>query len=299
MPLISVIIPTYNHAHYLGEAIESALDQPGMATEVLVVDDGSTDDPAAVAARFPDVRLVSQANGGLAAARNTGWRNSGGAFLVFLDADDRILPGALAANLQPMEKHPRCAFGYGRYRFMGPDGTLRREAAFGNIGIDPFNTFLRGNAVGMHATVMYRRQAFEESGGFDPTLRACEDYDLYLRLARRHPVACEPTLIADYRIHDGNMSRNNPFMLDWALTALRRQKEAARQDPLHWSAYRQGVRNWKRYYAGQQLARACNSPDVGSARDLVRMAWRAPRELASLTAKSLTRCRPGLSARRV
>jgi glycosyltransferase involved in cell wall biosynthesis len=264
----------------------------------VVVDDGSSDDPASVVARFPAVRLLRQANAGLAAARNAGWRNSSAPFLVFLDADDRLLQGALSANLRLLNEQPRCAFAYGRYRFIAPDGTPRREAFSVAVGEDAFATFLRGNAVGMHATVMYRRQALEASGGFDPALRACEDYDLYLRLSRHHPVACGPSLIADYRIHDSNMSHNGPFMLDWALAVLRRQEQAARADPLHWSAYRQGIRNWKRHYAEQQLARTWRSPDLASARDLVRIGWRAPATVPSVAIRALVGARPGLRRRR-
>jgi GT2 family glycosyltransferase len=297
-PLVSIVIPTYNHAHYLREAIESALAQADAESEIVVVDDGSADDPAAVVAAFPSVRLLRQANAGLAAARNAGWRNSNGSFLVFLDADDRLLQGALFANLRLLNEQPRCAFAYGRYRFIGPDGTLRREAFSVAVGEDAFATFLRGNPVGMHATVMYRREPLEASGGFDPALRACEDYDLYLRLSRQHPVACGPAVIADYRIHDSNMSNQNPFMLDWALAVLRRQEQAARADPLHWSAYREGVRNWKRHYAEQQMARIRTSPDLASARDLTRIAWRAPGAVAGLAARALAARRPRLRRRR-
>src|SRR5262245_20604446 len=94
-PLVSVIIPCYNHAHYLGEAIESVLAQTVQDFEIIVVDDGSTDSTADVAARYPRVRYVRQNNQGLSAARNTGIKHGLGRFLVFLDADDLLLPGAL------------------------------------------------------------------------------------------------------------------------------------------------------------------------------------------------------------
>ena len=97
-PLVSVVIPTYNHAHYLSEAIGSAASRQGLAPEIIVVDDGSSDDPAAVVSRHPGVRLIRQPNAGLAAARNTGWRQADSPHVVFLDADDRLLPGALASG---------------------------------------------------------------------------------------------------------------------------------------------------------------------------------------------------------
>jgi glycosyltransferase involved in cell wall biosynthesis len=293
-PLVSVVIPTYNHAHYLSEAIESARTQQGLAPEIIVVDDGSSDDPAAVVSRHRGVRLIHQPNAGLAAARNTGWRQADGPHVVFLDADDRLLLGALERNLKLLQSHPSSAFVYGRYRFIGADGAWRKDAYFVEVGEDPFATFLRGNAIGMHATVMYRREALEQSGGFDPALRACEDYDLYLRLSRRFPVACQPDLVAEYRMHGSNMSRNNPFMLDWALEALRRQAPLARDRPAWAEAYREGVRNWKRHYAKQQLGRVWTAPDARSLLDLARIAWRAPLAVVSVASPALRRRLPAI-----
>lgn len=294
--LVSIIIPTYNHAHFLGEAIESALSQPGAPIEVIVVDDGSTDDPASVVSRYPGVRLIRQENAGLAAARNAGWRAAVGRYLVFLDADDRLVPGAVPSNLDFFARHPTCGFVYGRYRFIGPDGMVRNDASFVGIGPDPFASFLAMNTIGMHATVMYRREAVEEAGGFDPTLRACEDYDLYLRLSRLHPVASRPELIAEYRIHGANMSRDVPFMLTWALATLRRQKPAALGNPAHRRAYRAGIRAWKRLYAEQQLRRTWTRPSPRSILALLKIARAAPEQVLTGAAKSLLRIQRRLRA---
>src|SRR5438046_2433118 len=94
---VGVVITTYNHAAFLGPAIESALAQTEPAAAVLVVDDGSTDDSASVAAKHPGVRVIRQSNRGLAAARNAGLREHTTDKLIFLDADDRLLPHAVAA----------------------------------------------------------------------------------------------------------------------------------------------------------------------------------------------------------
>ncbi len=112
---VSIVITTYNDARFLAEAIESALGQTVSACEVIVVDDGSRDDPVPVVSRYPQVRLIRQCNQGLAAARNTGWRAARGAYVVFLDADDRLMPGALASNLRRFDERPECAFVYGSY----------------------------------------------------------------------------------------------------------------------------------------------------------------------------------------
>jgi glycosyltransferase involved in cell wall biosynthesis len=292
-PRISVLMPCFNHGAFIGDAIASVLGQTLDAAEIIVVDDGSKDSPEMVVSRYPGVRLIRQQNAGLAAARNAGWRACTGALVVFLDADDRLLPGALEANLRLLEANPGSGFVYGRYRFIGRDGSRRKDAHFAELGADPFAAFLRGNVVGMHATVMYRREILAESGGFDPGLRACEDYDLFLRLSRRFRVACHPHMLAEYRIHGGNMSRNNAFMLDWALKVLRRQRAAARADPAWRRAYRQGVRNWRRHYAEQQLGRVWTAPDARAVLDLARIGVRAPAAVMSMASGALLRRMPG------
>src|SRR6266480_1367400 len=126
-PLVSVVIPCYNQAHFLGEAIESVMAQTYPHFEVVVVDDGSTDNIAAVVARYPGVRCFQQGNQGLSAARNTGLRHSIGECLVFLDADDRLMPRAIEVGLASLRDHPECAFVYGRSRFMAFDGSSFRR----------------------------------------------------------------------------------------------------------------------------------------------------------------------------
>ena len=127
-PLVTVVIPCYNQAHFLGEAIESVLSQSYRNFEVIVVDDGSTDNTSEVASRYEGVRLVRQENRGLSGARNRGMREAKGEYVVFLDADDRLLPGALEAGLRCFEAHPECAFVSGQSRLIAEDGTLLRPS---------------------------------------------------------------------------------------------------------------------------------------------------------------------------
>src|SRR5919112_554735 len=104
--LVSVIIPCYNHAHYLDQAIESVLNQSYRNFEIIVVDDGSTDETSVVASRYERVRLFQQENQGLSGARNRGLGEAKGEYVVFLDADDRLVPGALEAGLWGFEAPP-------------------------------------------------------------------------------------------------------------------------------------------------------------------------------------------------
>jgi glycosyltransferase involved in cell wall biosynthesis len=248
---VAVIIPTYNHARYLAGALDSAFGQSSPPHEVIVVDDGSSDDPAKVVHAYPAARLIRQDNQGLAAARNTGWRTSVSERLVFLDADDRLKPDAIARNLALFAAHPHCGMVYGAYCDVFTDTGEERNVAVREPGPDAFASFLRGNCIGMHATVMYSRAALEALGGFDPSLRACEDYDLYLRLAQRYPIACHPAVIAEYVRHDANMSRNAGMMLNAALTVLRKQRGAAGQRPEWRAAMAEGEAEWTRFYADQ------------------------------------------------
>jgi glycosyltransferase involved in cell wall biosynthesis len=247
---VTVVIPCYNQAEYLGEAIESVQAQTYRSFEIVVVDDGSTDATAAVAGRYPGVRLLRQPNAGLSAARNAGLALARGDRLVFLDADDRLLPDALRDGVESLARHPEAAFTSGHYRFIRADGSTKSELPQIPIECPPYEGMLRGNYIGMHSTVMFRRAIFDEVGTFDTSLRSCEDYDLYLRITRRHPVARHDRLVAEYRRHDASMSVRAGRMLDTALDVL-----AAQRPYIHGSGH---------------LLGACQAGIRGLRRDLIR-----------------------------
>jgi glycosyltransferase involved in cell wall biosynthesis len=240
---VAIVIPCYGQAHLLGEAVASCLAQLPPPAEIIVVDDGSPDDVAAAVAEFgeqPSIRLVRRANGGLSAARNTGLAASTSPFLVFLDADDRLCPGALAAGLACLAAHPAAAFVWGGYRNMDADGTYWPAPSLPRPTTSPYLALLTGNVIGMHATVMYRRQPLTESGGFDERLRACEDWDVYLRLAKGHPIACHSHVAADYRRHAGGMSRDFTRLIDAGLAVLERHRPAPDAPAVQHRAWRRG-----------------------------------------------------------
>ncbi len=254
---VSVIITTYNHARFLGDAIQSALSQTVNPIEVIVVDDGSTDNPTAVLAGYPNVHLIRQTNRGLAAARNAGWRAARGKYIMFVDADDRLLPNAIASNLRRFSKFPNCAFVFGSYRWIDVLGRPLKDAEPApDVDDDAYAVLLEGNCIGMHATVLYRRDRLEETGGFDEGLRACEDYDVYLRLARQYRIASGSECLAEYRRHDTNMSGDLPLMLGSALAVLRRQRSQLGADPRWRTAYKRGIRDWQLFYAERYLHHA-------------------------------------------
>jgi glycosyltransferase involved in cell wall biosynthesis len=247
-PRVAVVIPTYNYARFLEAALTSVYAQTAAVAEIIVVDDGSDDDPAAVLAGHPGVRLLRQAHRGLGAARNTGWQAADSEYIVFLDADDRLRPEAVAYNLEQFAARPDCGFVYGAFANLKLATGLSDPVEFETPGGDPVAGFLRGNHVGMHGAVMYRRAVLAELGGFDPTLAACEDYDLYIRAAFRFPTAGRPEVLADYGRHDRNMSRDAGMMLKAALGVLRRYEPAARQRPEWLAALREGEAGLIRTY---------------------------------------------------
>jgi glycosyltransferase involved in cell wall biosynthesis len=253
MALVSVIIPCYNQARFLGEAIESVLAQTYPHFEVVVVDDGSTDNTCEVASRYPGVRCIRQENEGLAGARNTGIRHSRGSYLVFLDADDRLLPDALAVGLRHLKERPECAFVSGHCRFTAVDGSPLSTPPQTPIEGDYYETLLRNTYIWMPATVMYRRAVFETVGVFDTSLDAAEDWDLYLRVVREYPVCHHGVVVAEYRQHGSNMTRDPAVMLKAVVTILRGQRPYASGKRRYKRAYKAGISFWRGHY-GDPLA---------------------------------------------
>jgi glycosyltransferase involved in cell wall biosynthesis len=260
---VGVVVTTYNHERFLQQSLESVFAQKRPADAVVVVDDGSTDDPAAVAARFPGVRLIRQENRGLSAARNAGLGALATDYVVFLDADDRLEPPAIEAGLACFLRAPESGFVYGGHRYIDGEGREIGER-FEPPGDSAYVQLLRGNFIGMHATVMYRRDRLLAIGAFDEQLRRCEDYDAYLRMARQYPVTGYPDLVAAYRLHGGNMSADHRTMLRSALAVHARYAPSARDGGV-WEAWTEGRRRWRRCYADEMAVARYRTRQRGSA----------------------------------
>ena len=250
-PLVSVIIPCHNLARFLGEAIESVFEQTYARHEIIVVDDSSPDNTAEVAARYhPRVRYIRQENQGPAGARNTGLRESRGGYIVFLDADDRLLPEALETNLRHLDAHPECAFAAGGCQAVALDGALLPIIQRPYVGKEYYLELLRDNYIWMPAMVMFRRAAVESVTGFDTSMRkkGAEDYDLYLRVARDAPICCYDKVVAQYRQHDTSVSSNSARMLQATLAVLHSQWNYVKGDKERVKAWRTGIKNYTSLY---------------------------------------------------
>src|SRR5215217_8078129 len=241
-PLVSVVIPCYNQAHFLGEAIESVLVQSHPNFEVVVIDDGSTDDTSEVAARYPGVCLVRQENQGLSGARNAGLARSEGEYVVFLDADDRLLPEALETHLEHLEAHSECAFVSGPCRRITADGSPLPTPPRLHVEGDHYLVLLHRCYIWPPAVVMYRRAILETVGGFDTSLSPAADHEMYLRIARKFPVCSHEKLVAEYRQHGASMQRNPAVMLSAAATARSSQRKYIRGHKQYEESYKAGIR---------------------------------------------------------
>lgn len=206
---VSVVIPAKNAAAYVGETLASALAQREV-TEVIVVDDGSTDETVAIVRDVRDSRLrfIHNDSAGVSAARNLGARYASGEWLLFLDADDRLRPGAVAALLAAARGAPRAVLVYGDYNTIDSEGRQigRRDLLKGRRkpSGDVLARLAAGNFIVNGGVVLTRAEAFRAIGGFDISLRYCEDWHCWCRLAAIGEFEFAPKLLLDYRLHTAN-----------------------------------------------------------------------------------------------
>ncbi|MHB0912203.1 MAG: glycosyltransferase family 2 protein [Armatimonadota bacterium] len=189
-PLISVIIPVYNVASYVEQTLRSVLDQTYPKLEIIVVDDGSSDDTGKIVDRYltdPRIKYIQQENAGPAAARNRGVCQSGGDLIAFLDGDDLWLPEKLERQVKLFLRDPCLQISATNYSIISEDGSntgrLQYSECPKDLIADPKSTLLCRGAIST-CTVMMRRESFDSAGGFDESLRWAEDYDMWLKVVQ-------------------------------------------------------------------------------------------------------------------
>ena len=218
---ISVIIPTHNRSLLLPRALDSVLSQSRQADEVIVVDDGSTDDTAAMLRdRYPRVRYLFQGNRGVSAARNLGIRAATGDWIALLDSDDSWLPDKLERQEVACSTQPGYRIVHGEEIWIRDGRRVNPKRRHDKHGGWIFNRCLPLCVISPSA-VMIQRDLLLEVGLFDETLPACEDYDLWLRLCAFHPVLfLKDPVIRKYGGHAGQLSRKYPALDRFRLRAL-------------------------------------------------------------------------------
>lgn len=243
MPAISVVIPAYNAERTLGETLQRALAQTLRDIEVLVIDDGSTDGTAQIASTTgdPRVRTISVSNGGVARARNRAIQAVSGEIIAFLDADDLWMPTKLERQLELMTARPDVGMCF--------TSTVRIDAASTPLGLttargyeDWSEALLLGSnlVTGSCSSAMVRTVLARQTGGFDPRLSQCADWDFWLRLSQVTRFAAIDELLVLYRVHPGSMSNNVALLERDTFAVLDKfygRPQSARYEPIRRKVY--------------------------------------------------------------
>jgi glycosyltransferase involved in cell wall biosynthesis len=207
-PRVSVVVPSYNAERFLAAALDSALEQSGVALEVVVVDDGSSDGTGAILSRYADrIRVAHQDHRGPAAARNAAIREARGEYVALLDADDRFRPGKLARQTAVLDGRPDVGIVYTGWDVVDGNGNPLPHQGWSREDGDVLPRLLLGN-LAHPVAVLLRRAQILDAGGFDETLQVNEDWDLFLRLTLRGARwACVDAPLCEYRVHGGQSHR--------------------------------------------------------------------------------------------
>lgn len=208
--LVSIILPTYNGASrgFLADAIKSVLNQTYKKFELLIIDDGSTDNTKELCANYPDprVKYFYQENTGVSVARNNGIQKSSGEFICFLDDDDMWLEEKLEKQIKLSQKKD-FGLSFTSLEIISQDGQRTGAVGGKNATGNVFEEMLVANLVNCTSSVMVPRGVLEEIGFFKEHLAYAEDYDLWLRIAKKYPLHSIPEVLVLYRKHENNVSK--------------------------------------------------------------------------------------------
>ena len=218
-PAVTVVVPAYNATRFISDTLLSVLMQSFLDFELVVVDDGSTDDLSAVldsaVLRDGRIRLVAQSNAGLACARNRGLAEARGELVAFLDADDLWHPDFLKDLVAALRVAPAAPFAYAYSRRIDAQNRVIPTSVWASEPRHDFSGLIEVNSVGNGSAAVFRTAAVRAQGGFDPSLRArgaqgAEDWKLCLLLAAGHPPVLVARQLVCYRLMQGSMSQANP-----------------------------------------------------------------------------------------
>ncbi|MBD2358952.1 glycosyltransferase [Tolypothrix sp. FACHB-123] len=287
-PKVSVVVPAYNVSAYLEAALSSVECQSFGEYEVLIVDDGSTDQTAAVALTFcrrdPRFQLLQKANGGLSSARNHGIRHARGKYIALLDGDDTYHPDKLAVHIAKLDRSPEVGVTYSASRAIRDDGQQTFMSLSGKpIVKNVLLALLCKNFIGHGSNAVFHRCLIDQVGGFDETLRSSEDIDFWLRIAatERWEFYREPHILCYYRVRPSGLSFNVAQMQRSQEQVIKSAYERSPQvvEPMLPTAYA---------YMYRYLARiALTSGDLAQAEDFIHQAWESDSSIFWRDSRSL------------
>lgn len=230
VPKISVVMPAFNAEQTIEHSVRSGLSQTFQDLELIAVDDGSEDGTQAVLARIrdPRLRVLSVAHAGPSRARNVGLDAARGALVAFLDADDVWHPDKLDAQLEALESHPDASVAYSWTDYIDERGQRTDGRCHVTCNGDVLASLLHGNFLSNGSNALIHTQAVRDAGAFDESLHACEDWDLWLRLAADHRFVCVPAPHVLYRRTSSSQSCDFALMAETASVVIER---ACRQAP--------------------------------------------------------------------
>ncbi len=216
--------------------------------ETLVVDDGSPDNTAEITAQYPSVRYMRQKNKGRSQARNAGFAAACGDYIVFLDADDRLLPDAVKAHLRCFASNPEAGFVVGAIDQIASDGSYIYSPRWPVLRAGFYEELLKVNHLANTIGVMFRRTTFQAAGGFASIFEPAEDYEILLRTSRSFVSAHHRTVVAQYRRHSSNTSRQGARMLRATHRVMCDQRHHVKGGPELEAALRRGSVYWREHY---------------------------------------------------
>ncbi|PZO21740.1 MAG: glucosyl transferase [Leptolyngbya foveolarum] len=233
LPLVSVVTPAYNAAAFIAETLQSVQQQSYEHWEMVVVDDGSTDETAAIVGRYAAedtrIRLISQPNGGVSKARNQGVNEAHGELIAFLDADDRWLPDKLTAHVEFMRSHPKASASFARAALIHFDGTATHRTTHNFTEQVAVQAVLYNNPTITTSNIVIYKSVFETLGGFDESMGHDEDIELLFRLTY-HPgfeLMGLNRILLQYRLCENGLSSNLAKMEAGWMTLMEKARTSA------------------------------------------------------------------------
>lgn len=296
-PRVSVVIPVYNGAATIERTIASVYAQTFGDFELIVIDDGSTDDTAARVAASADARLKLHryANAGLAESRNRGVARARGELIAFLDADDLWTSDKLEAQVAALAAAPRAALAYSLTDSIdAQDRFLARGSHIVENG-QVYEKLVLRNVLDNGSTPLIRAATLRAAGPFDVTIPATADWDMWMRLALRDEIVCVPKVQVLYRVHDGAMSSNVRVLEEQMVTALRKGLAALPDGAARRALERAALANVY-YYSTSRVLRAARTRADGrlAARYALQFLRIAPLSIGNLTYAAIQFAKSGL-----